>query len=113
QAGGYAALVMALVPEQLRWAHTAAAEPSAALATAFALLSALAFVRLRSTQSLMWMIVASVFAMEFRPECLLVAALVAAVCLLYAPEEFTQRRLWSLCLVGLLLSAGHIGHLQA
>ena len=73
RAGGYAALVMALIPDQLRWAHTAAAEPSAAFACAFAVMTALAFVRLRSTRSLWWMVVATVFAVQFRPECILVA----------------------------------------
>jgi hypothetical protein len=113
RAGGYAALVMALVPEQLRWAHTAAVEPSAALACAFAVLTALAFVRLRSTSALLWMVVASIFAVQFRPESLLVAPLVATVCLVYAPEEFRQRRLWWACLIGLLLSAVHVGHFLA
>jgi hypothetical protein len=110
QAGGYAALVMALMPEQLRWAHTAAAEPSAALACACAVLTALAFVRLRSNASLLWMVVVSVFALQFRPECLLVAPLVIAVCVVYAPEEFRHRRLWWAGLLALLLCTLHLGH---
>ena len=81
EVGGYAALIMALVPEQLRWSHTAAAEPSAALACAFGVLTALAFVRLRSTGALLWTASASVFAMQFRPEGVLVAPLVVAIVL--------------------------------
>jgi hypothetical protein len=110
-AGGYGAVVVALIPDQLRWAHTAAAEPSAALACACAVMCALAFVRVRSTGCLWWMVVATVFAAQFRPECILVAPLVAAICLLYAPEEFLRRRLWWVCLLGLLLAAAHLGHL--
>ena len=67
-AGGYAALVAALIPEQLRWSHSAAAEPSAALMTAFGLLTVLAFVRQRSTSTLMWMVAATAFSVQFRPE---------------------------------------------
>ena len=113
RAGGYAAVAIALIPDQLRWAHTAASEPSAAFACAYAVMTALAFVRLRSTGSLWWMAVATVFAAHFRPECILVAPVVAAICLLYAPEEFLRRRLWWVALGGLLLATAHIGHLAA
>ena len=112
-AGGFAALVMALLPEQLRWAHTAAAEPSAAFAVTAAALTALAFVRLRSTSALLWMTVTSVFAVQFRPECVLVAPLVAVVCLLYAPEELLRRRFWWVGLIALLMASVHVGHLLA
>ena len=53
RAGGWAAAICALIPEQLRWSHTAAAEPTATLACAVALLSALAFVRTRRTVALL------------------------------------------------------------
>jgi hypothetical protein len=113
RAGNYAGLVAALIPEQLRWSHTAAAEPSAALACAFAVMTALAFVRMRSTASLLWMVSASVFALQFRAECLLLVPVVALVVLLEAPSEFARHRLWWGGLLGLMLGAAHIGHLIA
>jgi hypothetical protein len=113
RAGNYASLVAALIPEQLRWSHTAAAEPSAAFACALAVMTALAFVRMRSTPSLLWMISASVFALQFRPECILVLPVVALVVLLDAPGEFVRSRLWWGSLVGLMVGAAHIGHLVA
>ncbi len=113
RAGGYAALVIALIPDQLRWAHTAAAEPSAAFACACAVMTALAFVRLRTTACLWWMVVATVFAAQFRPECILVVPVVAAICLIYAPDEFLRARLWSVALAGFVLATPHIGHLAA
>jgi 4-amino-4-deoxy-L-arabinose transferase-like glycosyltransferase len=113
EAGGYASIIAALVPEQLRWSHTAAAEPSAALACAFAVLASLSFVRTRSTRALMWTVVATVFAAEFRPESLLVSPVVLAVILLFAPAELRRARLWWAGLIGVALAAGHIGHLSA
>jgi hypothetical protein len=59
------------------------------------------------------MVVATVFAAQFRPECLLVAPVAAVICLLYEPEEFLRRRLWAVGLAGVLLAAPHLGHLAA
>ncbi len=112
-AGGGAAMVAALIPEHLRWAHTAASEPSAALACAVAVLAAMAFVRLRSTSALLWVAVASAFAVQMRPECLLVVPLVAAIVVTKAPRELARPRFWWIGLVGLVLLAAHAGHLVA
>ena len=113
QAGNYAAVVAALVPEQLRWSHTTAAEPSAALACAVAVLAALAFVRMRSTPALLWMVAAACFAMQFRPECVLIVPIVGLIVLLDAPRELETRRFWSACLMGLILTAPLVAHLVA
>jgi hypothetical protein len=113
RAGTYAALVAALIPEQLRWSHTAAAEPSAALACAVAVLAAVGFVRLRTTAALLWMVAATVFAAQFRPECALVGVVVVAVVLLYAPNELLRGRMWWAALGGVLLAALYFGHMVA
>jgi hypothetical protein len=112
-AGGYAAVVAALIPEQLRWSHSAASEPSAALACAFAMLAAVAFVRQRSTSALLWMAVATTFALQFRPECILVVAAIAIVIALYAPDEFRRARIWWTSALALALLTVHLGHLVA
>lgn len=112
-AGGFSALIAALIPEQLRWSHTAAAEPSAALVCAGAVLTALAFVRLRTTSALLWMVAATAFAVQFRPECALIAAVVVAVVVLCAPEEFLHPRLWCAGLLAVALLSVHAGHMFA
>jgi hypothetical protein len=112
-AGLGAAMVAALIPEHLRWSHTAAAEPSAALACAVAVLAAMAFVRLRSTPALLWAAVASAFAAQVRPECLLVVPLAAAIVMMQAPRELARPRFWWIGLAGLVLLAAHAGHLAA
>ena len=108
-----AALIAALIPEQLRWSHTAASEPSSALTGALAILATVHFVRSRTTLSLVWLVAATAFAMQFRIESALIVGVVALAIALWAPAEFGQRRLWAWSLLGLILSATIAGHLVA
>jgi hypothetical protein len=108
-----AGLIAALIPEQLRWFHTAASEPSSALAGGFAILAALHFVRARTTVSLLWLIAATAFAMQFRPESILIVVVVGLAVALWQPEEFGRNRLWAFSLLGLILSALLVGHMIA
>jgi hypothetical protein len=113
EAGGFAAVVMALMPEQLRWAHTTAAEPTAALGGAVAVLAALAFARQRTTIALFWTAAATAFGAQMRPEGLLVGVVVALILLTSAPLEIRGRRLWTAALFGVALIAVHLAHLAA
>jgi hypothetical protein len=112
-AADYAALVAALIPDQIRWAHTTAAEPSAALMSGAAVVATLAFVRLRSTAALLWMVAACAFAIQFRPECLLVLPVAGVIVVMFASDELRRPRLWWAVLAGLLLASVHVGHLMS
>ena len=113
RAAGFAALVMALIPEQLRWSHTAASEPSSALMCAVAVLATLLFVRDRSAASLAWSVAAAAFAVQFRLESLLCLPIAAALIVAFARDELRQPRLWVAALVGLVLCGGLLGHMAA
>jgi len=113
EAGGAAAVIAALIPEQLRWSHSAAAEPSAAFACACAVLAVAAFVRLRSTPALLWAVVAAAVAVQFRPEAVLVVPVIGLVIAVFAPDEFRQPRLWWAGAFALILLTVHLGHLAA
>ena len=113
RAAGFSALVMALIPEQLRWSHTAAAEPSSALMCGVAVLAALLFVRERSTGALAWAVTAAAFAVQFRLEALLCLPLAALIVVAFARDELRRPRLWTAALVGLMLCAVLIAHLAA
>ena len=112
-AGAFAAVVMALVPQHILWSHTAAAEPSAALMSAVGVMAALHHTREKSTESLLWMVVAGAFAVQFRPESVLLLPMMALVVALYAPVELRRARLWSAAALGLGLCALHVGHFAA
>jgi hypothetical protein len=94
EAGAYAALIAALMPEQLRWSHTAAAEPTAALACALAVLAAVYFSRVRTTVALLWVAAACAVAVQFRPECVLIVPVVVGTIALLAPAEPGSPRFW-------------------
>lgn len=109
----FAALAFMLLPEQLRWSHTAAVESSAAFACAVAVLATVAFVRFRTTATLLWMVLASSWAAYFRPECILIVDVAAGIVVLYARDEiFRPRFLWATALCVLLLAPA-VAHLAA
>jgi 4-amino-4-deoxy-L-arabinose transferase-like glycosyltransferase len=110
----FAGLMMALMPEQLLWSATAAVEPSASLACVGALLCAAAFGQSRSTAALLATGVAVAYAVQFRPESMLIAPVVALM--LWRGTfraELTRPRFWTVGLLTLALLAAHVGHLTA
>src|SRR4029079_10816623 len=87
-------VALALLPMQLQWSNTAAAEPTAALLCALAVATAVHFARVRTTTALAWTVAASAFAATARPECILIVPLNVLVVALLAPGELARRRLW-------------------
>ena len=112
-AASFAALVMAFVPEQLRWAATAAVEPSATFFAAFAVMTAAYFARTRTTAGLLWMVSASALAVQFRIESGLVLGVVALMVLAIAPQELRRPRTVLAAALGMLSLAPLLGHLVA
>ena len=109
----FAALLLALTPEQIVWSATAAAEPSASLACVGALLAAACFVRWRTTVTLIGAAVAAAYAVQFRPESALIVPVVALLLWQRTRDEFTRPRLWWAGLLFLTLAAVHVGHIVA
>lgn len=99
-----AALVAALTPQQLLWSNTAAVEPSAALAGAVAVTTAVWFVHSRRTSALIWAVAATSYACQFRPESLLIVVVVAGVIVLGARGEFLRPRVWVAAGLGAILA---------
>jgi hypothetical protein len=113
RAGFFAALLLALTPERVVWSASAAVEPTASMACMAALLSVACFVRTRSPASLFGAAVATAYAVQFRPESVLIVPVVALLVWQRAREEFARPRLWWACLVFLGLVSVHIGHMVA
>ena len=109
----FAALLIALTPEQLMWSATAAVEPSASLACVAALVAAAHFVRSRRTAALAGAAVAAAYAVQFRPESLLIVPVILLLVWQGARDEFTHPRLWWAGLLFFALTAVHIGHVFA
>jgi Dolichyl-phosphate-mannose-protein mannosyltransferase len=109
----FAALLLALTPEQLVWSATAASEPSASLAAAGALLAAACFVRWRSNVSLAGAAVAAAYAVQFRPESLLIVPVILLLIYQRAREECSRPRLWWAGVLFLALVAVDAAHMVA
>jgi len=110
---GLAGLSFALIPEQLRWSHTAASEPSAAFVCTLAVLAAVVFVRSRTATALVWVACASSFAAYFRAEAVLVLPVIGVMILVSARSELGRSRLWWVAALGALLLVPEIAHLAA
>jgi 4-amino-4-deoxy-L-arabinose transferase-like glycosyltransferase len=109
----FAAALLLSMPEQLVWSATAAVEPSAELATIAALLATACCVRLRSAASLAGAAVATAYAVQFRPESLLILPAVVLLIWQRARDELSQPRIWWAGLLFLGLAAVHVAHLAA
>jgi 4-amino-4-deoxy-L-arabinose transferase-like glycosyltransferase len=110
----FAGLMILLTPEQILWSATAAVEPSASLACVFALLCAAAFGASKSTVALAATGIATAYAVQFRPESILIVPVIAF--LLWrgiSRDEFSRARFWAVGLLTLALVAAHVGHLTA
>ena len=84
-------LALILMPEQLRWSHSAASEPSTTFFCSIAVLAAVSFCRARSVWALAWVAVSSSFASYFRPEAMLIVPIVAGVVLASGTKEILNR----------------------
>jgi hypothetical protein len=112
-AGLLAALIVSMLPEQLRWSATAAAEPSAAFFASLAVLAAVEFTQSRTTRALVWLVAAAGWAIQMRPESIMVVPVVGLIVLLHAPSAFRERRLWVAAAAGLVVIAAYGLHLGA
>jgi hypothetical protein len=111
----FAGLLVALTPQQIIWSATAAVEPSASLAAAAALVFAAHAARSERATALAGAAVALAYAVQFRPESLLIVPVAGLLMWPRVRQEFTGGRLgvWWMGLLFLALAAVHVGHLAA
>jgi hypothetical protein len=113
RAGFLSGLAITLLPEQLHWVATAAAEPTTALASLIAVLATIEYCRSRTTPALAWAVCASAFAVQFRPESGLIVFVVALIILVEAGDELVTPRMgWALA-AGAAFLFIHLGHMLA
>ena len=112
-AGIYAALIFALTPEFMMWSNTTAVEPSAALFPGLALLCALIFVRSKETKSLFLVAVVTAFAVQFRPELIMLLAVTGVLILFWCRDEFKRGEFYLFLSIFFILIIPHLVHLYA
>ncbi|MCX8044544.1 MAG: hypothetical protein N3B18_10525 [Desulfobacterota bacterium] len=112
-AGLYAAFMYALTPEVLIWSNTVAAEPAAATWAAVSVLSALLFVRFRQNILLFLYVLITAYAIQFRPESIMICIVTCLLFALEAPAEFRKLRLYVAFSFLFALIVPHCAHLFA
>lgn len=109
----FAGLLMALIPEQLLWSATAAVEPTASLASLVAVLCAAHFVRTGGWPARLMLVVTAAYAVQFRPESILILPVIAFIVWPRARLELEQASTWWALTLFLSLVAVHVAHLFA
>ena len=113
RAAAFSALVFALLPQQIVWSATAAAEPSAAAAAAAGALAAAYYLRRGTAVSLAAMAVVAAYAIQFRPESILILPVMAWIAWPRLWPELQQPRGWWAAVLFLALAAIPMAHLFA
>ena len=112
-AAWFAALIIAMTPQQILWSATAAVEPTASLACVIALVCAALFLRSRSTVALAATACAAAYAIQFRPESPLVLPVLGVLLWRTLRTELGSTRVWWCGLLFAALATVHVGHLVA
>lgn len=116
-----AALVFALIPHNLIWSNTAAAEPAAALFTGFVVLCFIVYLRTQEIRHLFLLSVALPFACQVRPEsALIIPWLIAAALVLSRSSSasgvtpvFARKEVWTMGVLTAIFLLPHILHTYA
>lgn len=109
----FAALLIALTPEQLVWSATAAVEPSASLALVVAVLCAACYLQAGTAIALGACVVSAAYAIQFRPESLLVLPVIVFMIWPRLRLDLERPRSWWAATLFLWLVAVHVAHLFA
>ncbi len=112
-ASAMAGLAYALIPHNLLWSNTAAAEPSAAVLAGFAVLSLVVYLKTRRNRHLFLMVLMFPFACQMRPESVLIFPWALAALLIISPKTLAGRKLWSFGLLTTLFLLPHFLHFYA
>jgi hypothetical protein len=109
----FAGLLITMTPEQVMWSATAAAEPTASLAMVAAAACAAHYARDGRWPALALSVVTGAYAVQFRPESLLIVAVLGVIIWPRLRLELERPRGWWFATLFLWLVAVHLAHLFA
>jgi len=105
-----AGLAFCLIPHNLIWSNTAAAEPSAAFFAGLAVLAVVLYLKHGESRHLFFLSLIIPFSCQMRPESSLIIpwAVLAVLCI--SPKTFLDRRLWSFGFIALIFLVPQLVH---
>lgn len=112
-AAGFAALIVATIPEQLMWSATAAVEPSASFACVLAVCGAAWYRRRGGRLAIAALVISAAYAIQFRPESLLILPVVGLLAWPRLRADLAEPFGWWAAVLFLWLVSAHIAHLFA
>lgn len=108
-----AALVYTLIPHNLIWFNTIAAEPSAAFFAGLVALAFIVWIRTGRTRHLFLLALISPMACQMRPESMLIVFWAIIGVLLFRPGVFFEKETWAIGLISLIFLMPHLLHFYA
>jgi len=112
-AGIYSAIIYCLIPQNMIWANTTAAEPSAALFSGLVMAAGLIYLKEKGARTFFLLSVLLPYAMQFRTESILILPVVGLLVLLHERETLRNRDTYILLAVSFALVVPHIVQLYA
>ena len=108
-----AAFIFSLIPHNIIWANTAAAEPAAAFFTLFSLLCLTIYLKTTEARQLFLLAAVLPFSCQMRPESILIIPLAFIALAMFRRELFFKKQLWATGLLTFLLLLPHLLHFYA
>ena len=102
-----------MTPMAVIWSNTVSAEPSAAAFSTLAIFSTFFFLKKKSTASLFLMVASLTFAIQFRPELILLPIPVFLIIVINNPSELTKTKNYWAVLLFLIIAMPEFFHLFA
>lgn len=107
------ALALGLMPHNLIWSNTAAAEPSAALLAGVTVLCLIVYLKTGRDRHLFLLCLLIPMACQMRPESMLIFLWVVLAFLLLSPRTLISRKLWAFGILTILFLLPHFLHIHA
>jgi hypothetical protein len=108
-----ACLSYIVIPVNLQWFNTCAAEPSTVFFTSLAILSSLIYLRDKKPINLLFFLTCLAFSLSFRTESFLIAPLVGLIYLIKEPRVFKRKELYIFGILFLFLCSALLLHLYS
>ncbi|OEU52344.1 MAG: hypothetical protein BA861_03155 [Desulfobacterales bacterium S3730MH5] len=108
-----AALSFALIPHNLIWANTAAAEPSASFFAGLTVLCLIVFLKTQRDRHLFLLAMLIPFACQMRPESMLILLWVMIAFMVLSPRSLINKKVWTFGLLTALFLLPHLLHFYA
>ena len=108
-----ACLSYIVIPVNLQWFNTCAAEPSTVFFTSLAILSSLVYLKDRKPINLLFFITCLAFSLNFRTESFLIAPLIFLIYLIKEPRVFKRKELYAFGILFFFLCTALLLHLYS